>query len=145
MIGKWFQNMFKGGIEGVGNAVSGVLDKVITNDDERLEAKQKIMNEVQEFGSSLIEAQKEIMVTEMKGNWLQRSWRPIIMLAFGFIVIYEYFISRAFGLPQADLPANFWSLLEIGLGGYVIGRSAEKIVTQFTDNMDKIPRKSKRT
>ena len=60
---------------------------------------------------------------EAQGNWLQRSWRPIIMLVFATIVL----IGTFFDLPILSDTSRFWDLLEIGIGGYVIGRSAEKI------------------
>ena len=76
--------------------------------------------------------QTEIIVAEAKGNWLQRSWRPILMLSFGFIIIYTKFISQLSAhLITPVLEPEFWSLLEIGIGGYVIGRSGEKIVDKL--------------
>ena len=71
--------------------------------------------------------QTEIILAEAKGNWLQRSWRPILMLAFGFIVIYVKFLAPLFDLKIPELENEFWNLLQLGIGGYVIGRSAEKI------------------
>jgi len=33
-----------------------------------------------------------------------------------------------FSLPAAVIPPDMWQLLKIGVGGYVLGRSGEKIV-----------------
>ena len=49
-----------------------------------------------------------------------------LMLAFGFIVIYVKFVAPLFGLPIPPLENEFWNLLQLGIGGYVVGRSAEK-------------------
>jgi hypothetical protein len=76
--------------------------------------------------------QTDIIITEAKGNWLQRSWRPLLMVSFGFIVIYVKFIGPLFGLPIPELELEFWELLKIGIGGYVVGRSAEKIANNIT-------------
>lgn len=35
-----------------------------------------------------------------------------------------------------QLKPEFWELLKLGLGGYVIGRSAEKIANSVTKNVD---------
>ena len=90
--------------------------------------------------NQLHENQQSIIALEAKGNWLQRSWRPILMLSFGFIVIYAYFIEPAFIDTQSpiseSLNDNFWGLLKIGMGGYIIGRSAEKISQTVTSNID---------
>jgi len=78
--------------------------------------------------------QTEIIVTEAKGNWLQRSWRPILMLAFGFIVIYVKFLAPLFDLRIPELENEFWNLLQLGIGGYVIGRTGEKMMTTYADS-----------
>jgi hypothetical protein len=54
------------------------------------------------------------------------------MLAFGFIVIYVKFIAPVFNLTIPELEIEFWELLKIGIGGYVVGRSAEKISKNIT-------------
>ena len=78
--------------------------------------------------------QTDVILAEAKGNWLQRSWRPILMLAFGFIVIYVKFIAPLFGLPIPTLENEFWDLLQLGIGGYVVGRSVEKVAGNITVN-----------
>jgi len=108
-------------------SIGSVIDDLFTNDEERIEAKNKVFEILKEKELELRKMQTEVIVTEAKGNWLQRSWRPILMLGFGFIVMYNKFFAPAFGLPNAELENEFWNLLQLGVGGYVIGRSAEKI------------------
>lgn len=108
-------------------SVGGVIDDLFTSDEERIKAKNKVFEILKEKELELRKMQTEVIVTEAKGNWLQRSWRPILMLGFGFIVMYNKFFAPAFGLPNAELENEFWNLLQLGVGGYVIGRSAEKI------------------
>ena len=81
--------------------------------------------------------QTDIIIAEAKGNWLQRSWRPILMLSFGFIVIYNKFAAPLFGWTIPVLEGEFWTLLQIGIGGYVVGRSAEKIADKITITKNK--------
>lgn len=124
----------------VGN-IGDAFDKNFTNSEEKLEAKTKLLNEANSLTSLLIESQKEILTTEMQGNWLQRSWRPITMLCFTLVVIYAYFLQPAF-FPNAVnvykvLPSDFWELLSIGMGGYVIGRSAETISKNVAEAIKK--------
>jgi hypothetical protein len=108
-------------------SVGKVIDNLFTSDEERIEAKNKVYQILKEKELELRKMQTEVIVTEAQGNWLQRSWRPILMLGFGFIVMYNKFFAPAFGLPNAELEGEFWNLLQLGVGGYVIGRSAEKI------------------
>jgi hypothetical protein len=119
---------------GVVKEVGNVIDKLFTSEEERLKAKNEIFKVLQEQQLELQKLQTEIIVTEAKGNWLQRSWRPILMLAFGFIVIYVKFIAPLFNFPIPELENEFWNLLQLGIGGYVVGRSAEKIASKITIN-----------
>ena len=112
----------------------GGLDNLFTSKEEKIKAENVIKQILIEKQLELQKMQTEIIVTEAKGNWLQRSWRPILMLAFGFIVIYVKFIAPLFDLKIPELENEFWNLLQLGIGGYVIGRSAEKISKNVTFN-----------
>lgn len=116
---------------GVIGEIGKVIDNLFTNDEERLKAKNEMLRVLKEQQLELQRLQTEIIVAEANGNWLQRSWRPILMLAFGFIVIYVKFIAPLFTLPIPPLENEFWNLLQIGIGGYVIGRTGEKIVKEY--------------
>jgi hypothetical protein len=116
--------------------VGDSIDKLITSDEERL----ILRNELQKlFYSQNLELAKlnfEIISAEAKGNFLQRSWRPILMLSFGFVVLYSKFIALAFNLPNAPLEPDFFMLLKLGIGGYGVLRSAEKIVKTLKNKIE---------
>jgi hypothetical protein len=118
--------------KGVIGEIGKVIDNLFTSEEERLKAKNEIFKVLQEQQLELQKLQTEIIVSEANGNWLQRSWRPILMLAFGFIVIYVKFVAPLFDLRIPELENEFWNLLQLGIGGYVIGRSAEKIASKIT-------------
>ena len=121
---KWFS----------GNVISEigkVIDNLFTSEEERLKAKNEIFKVLKEQQLELQKLQTNIILAEANGNWLQRSWRPILMLAFGFIVIYVKFIAPLFDLPIPELENEFWNLLQIGIGGYVVGRSGEKMIKTY--------------
>ena len=119
---------------GVISEIGKVIDTLFTSEEERIKAKNEVFKVLQEQQMELQKLQTEIIVAEAKGNWLQRSWRPILMLAFGFIVIYVKFIAPLFGFNIPPLENEFWNLLQLGIGGYVVGRSAEKISKNITIN-----------
>lgn len=108
------------------------LDKLFTSKEEKILAENAIKQILVQKQLELEKMQTEIIVTEAKGNWLQRSWRPILMLAFGFIVIYVKFLAPLFDFRIPELEDEFWNLLQLGIGGYVVGRSAEKISKNIT-------------
>ena len=119
-------------IDGAGN----IIDKFSTDDEEKLKAKSELTNIVMTSLNTMQNAQRDVLLAEAKGSWLQRSWRPIIMLCFGFIVIYAKFLGPVLGTEVPTLDDNFWTLLELGIGGYIIGRSVEKVARDVTQNSD---------
>ena len=113
--------------------ISGVLSEFIEDKDERnaITAKVKLALVSQE--TQLVQASRDVVVAEAQGeSFLQRNWRPIIMLTFGAILANNYILVPwlvAFGVDTIavlDMPEGLWTLLSIGLGGYVVGRTIEK-------------------
>ena len=89
------------------------------------------------------EAQAQVIIAEAQGqSWLQRNWRPILMLTIVFIVANNYVIApyiSLFGYKSLalELPETMWNLMNIGVGGYIVGRSGEKIATAVAEVMKK--------
>lgn len=123
-------------LNGLGDKILGVLNDKIPNVENKMEIKNALVENVGDLYIKMIETKAEVVKLEAGGNSLQRNWRPVIMLAFGFIVMYSKFIAPAFGLPNTELEPDFWSLLNLGIGGYVVGRSGEKIVSSIVQNID---------
>jgi uncharacterized membrane protein (DUF106 family) len=113
--------------------IGKVIDNLFTSDEERLAARNKIMQVLKEKELELQKMQTDVIIAEAKGNWIQRSWRQLLMLSFGFIVIYNKFAAPLFGWPIPILEEEFWTLLQIGIGGYVVGRTGEKMMTTYVD------------
>ena len=86
--------------------IMGGLDKLFTSKEEKILAENAIKQILVQKQLELQKMQTEIIVTEAKGNWLQRSWRPILMLAFGFIAPFLFSIG---GMVIAYLIAKNWS------------------------------------
>lgn len=136
---KWLTELIGGKtVKEVGDAV----DAIVTSDEERTALKNELAKITLGSLDNLVAAQASVLNTELSGSKLQRSWRPVLMLVFGFIVTFHYFIYPTLQAFKSDLPelpvldSQFWVLLEIGVGGYVIGRSVEKTVGKFTENVD---------
>lgn len=65
-------------------------------------------------------------------HWLAACWRPILMLVFGGLIVARWLGWSAPGISEAEV-LKLWDIVQLGLGGYVIGRTAEKIVPQLAD------------
>lgn len=131
-------------VTGLFKPVTKLVDEIFTSDEEKnnfkLEMKkiqESQMTKALDFQKELMNKQAAVIQGEVSGNWLQRSWRPILMLTFGFIVVYQFFIAHLLSFwmewPDFEIPDRFWTLLEIGIGGYVAGRSIEKIVPKVIE------------
>ena len=78
-------------------------------------------------------AQSDIVKTEAASNhWLAANWRPLLMLTFGGLIVARWFGFAAPGLSEAEY-LKLWSIVEFGLGGYVVGRSVEKVAGPIAD------------
>lgn len=60
-------------------------------------------------------------------HWLAASWRPITMLTFAALIVARWLGYSAPGISEAEV-IKLWDIVELGLGGYVVGRSVEKVV-----------------
>ena len=69
---------------GVVKEVGNVIDKLFTSEEERLKAKNEVFKVLQEQQLELQKLQTEIVLAEANGNWMQRSWRPILNVSFWF-------------------------------------------------------------
>jgi hypothetical protein len=119
---------------GIVKPITDLIEHLTTTDEERGQLKNeltKIENEflgkALEYESQLLDSQGKVIEAEAKGqSWMQRNWRPITMLTFLVLVVCD-----SFGLLKFRLSNEAWTLLQIGLGGYVIGRTGEKIVDKI--------------
>lgn len=122
-----------------------IVDKFVTTDKEKLEARAKLLEIERQANADLLaadsafaKAQAEVIITEAKSEgWLARSWRPISMLSFVACILYAYMLAPIFALPAPPLPPDLWDVIRIGLGGYVIGRSVEKVAPSLADAFSK--------
>ena len=113
---------------------ASLIDNLHTSTEEKLTLKNKltvIQNEMHskiiDYETKLLASQTAIITAEANGqSWIQRNWRPITMLTFLVLVVCD-----SFGWLANPLASEAWTLLQIGLGGYVAGRSVEKTVQTF--------------
>ena len=143
------EKLFGAGIKGVVDATGKALDGIITNEEERLQARKEVADIIMTRLNEIASYQRDVLNTELMGSTLQRNWRPLVMLCFAFIIVYHYFLQPVLGIwldiPAIDLPDRFWSLLEIGLGGYVIGRSVEKVASSVSGSLENLPGRRKKS
>ena len=120
--------------------LADVLKRLIPDADKRDEIERETKLALLEHTDSLEKIRGEIILAEAKSSgWLTSSWRPLLMLVVIAIIAvnYLFFPLIAIWYPQImanllALPEQLWNLLTLGVGGYVVGRSGEKMISTWT-------------
>lgn len=127
--------IFGGGAKSIIDSAGTIIDNIAVSDDEKAKAKEQLTNIVLTNLNQLKATQGEVLKAEMTGNKLQRNWRPLMMLTFGTILVCKWFGWTDASIPEA-LEMKLMDIIELGLTGYVAGRSLEKISENVTKNVD---------
>ena len=139
------------------NAIAGLLIKLLTGplvqtaldiferaqrakmDRAAIEAelKRAIAAELGRLATTELQARRDVLIAELRGESpIQRYWRPVVALTAFFsywFVIIAYPFLHAWGLlPQVrfgevGLQNMFW-LTTVAVGGYIGGRTLEKVM-----------------
>ena len=117
-------------IAGIFKPAATLVDELHTSEEERLKAKGHLldvqaaaMQRVFDYEKEMVKGQQAIVTAEAKSeHFIVAAWRPITMLTFLVLAVGD-----SLGLLATPLKDEAWMLLQLGLGGYVVGRSGEKI------------------
>ena len=127
--------------------VSTIATQWFDNSKDREAFQNAVELEILKNGKSLQDQAGSIIEAEAKSDsWITSSWRPLMMIVFVAIIaihllIVPYILSPILwmiGYPVPELmaiPDQIWTLLTIGIGGYVGGRSIEKAATNVAKVM----------
>ena len=122
-------------------AVGGVIDSLTTTEDEKQQVRAQVLSITQDFQLKMAQVdaefaryQAQVIEAEVKSaSWLARNWRPILMLTISAILFYNWIIVSLFSTQAVEIPADMWDLLKLGVSGYIVGRTAEKITPAIAD------------
>jgi len=124
-----------------------LIDDLHTSGEEKLTLKAKLL-EIQagvitqsiELEKTAINAKTAIIIQEAKSDsWLTRSWRPIVMLSLTGSVLAYWFgftptdLSTGLSMIPLEIVNRMYSLVQIGVGGYIASRGAEKIIPRVVE------------
>lgn len=147
LIGKILGTGAKETIEAIGSTIDRI-DKSDEKLDMQLKYKQlmiDIESSYLEYENKLLDSQSQVILTEAKGeSFLQRNWRPMLMLICMFIIFNNYVLVPYFKIPMAVLDEHIWNLIEMGVTGYVAGRSLEKITQNLGDSLINVRKKKQK-
>ncbi len=112
--------------------VGKAIDKAIPDKDQASQLKASINSQIIALDKTELEQAGKVIAAEATGeSWLQRNWRPSTMLTFTGLIVAHWLGWTAPGLSESQIIALL-EIVKIGLGGYVVGRSAEKVMKQWS-------------
>ena len=108
------------------------IEKAVPDKDLQEKLKAQLQTQLLQSHTQELKAAASIIEAEAKAGWFASSWRPLLMYVLIFILVWNYVIGPVIKIFMGavitfELPGDVWSLLQIGLGGYVLGRSAESV------------------
>lgn len=125
----------------IGKVVDSILDKFVADKSERDKLKAEVSLSLLVFEKDAMAKGAENVKVELSGQPFQRNWRPLLMYMIISIIGLKFLLFPlaeltpwvAVGSLQVELPQELFTLMEIGIGGYIAGRSLERISHNVKD------------
>ena len=121
-----------------------VMKRVLPEDkDKRADIEREINMALVTNSAAIEQAAASVIVAEAKSEHkITAIWRPVLMMTITAIVAWNFLFAPLIELAvmlftgnqiplSIALPDQLWNLLMIGVGGYVVGRSGEKMVKSY--------------
>lgn len=122
---------------GLFSAIGGIFSGLFSFKSEQAKTVQsalEVLKSVNDVDGTAATASAQALSTILsQGSFLEKNWRPIFMVICMVILIAAFFGHYPSHLNDPVTPTmqKIWTMLEIGLGGYMPLRTLEKIVTMF--------------
>lgn len=115
--------------------IGQIVGSLFPDPTEKAKAEAEAMRQLLSHQAEIESAAAKIIQTEAAStHWLAANWRPLTMLVFVGLIVARWFGWAAPGLQEAEY-LKLWSIVEFGLGGYVVGRSVEKVAPSIAAAM----------
>jgi hypothetical protein len=121
-----------GAVAPLAKILFNTIDKAVPDKDLQEKLKAQLQTQLLQSNTQELQAAAKIIEAEAKAGWFASSWRPLLMYVLIFILVWNYVIGPVIkvftgAVISFELPGDVWTLLNVGLGGYVVGRSAESV------------------
>ncbi|MCK4709799.1 MAG: hypothetical protein KAU21_14355 [Gammaproteobacteria bacterium] len=118
-------------IKPISDTINTIVDKIAPDAGMAEQLKFEITQELIKADNKALQAQANIIMAEANGeSWLQRNWRPLVMIDFALLVNAHWLGFTPENLSEPQILALL-SIVQVGIGGYVIGRSVEKGIREY--------------
>ncbi len=121
-----------GAVAPLAKILFNTIEKSVPDKDLQEKLKSQLQTQLLQSNTAELQAAAKIVEAEAKAGWFSASWRPLLMYVLIFILVWNYVLGPVIlfffkASITITLPGDVWTLLQIGLGGYVVGRSAESV------------------
>ena len=121
-----------GAIAPLAKILFSTIEKAVPDKDLQAKLKDDLQTQLLQSHTEELQAASRVIEAEAKAGWFSASWRPLLMYVLIFILVWNYILGPVIkfffhAAITIELPGDVWTLLQIGLGGYVVGRSAESV------------------
>ncbi len=121
-----------GAVAPLAKILFSTIEKSVPDKDLQEKLKAQLQTQLLQSNTAELQAAAKIVEAEAKAGWFASSWRPLLMYVLIFILVWNYVIGPVIkvftgAVISFELPGDVWTLLNVGLGGYVVGRSAESV------------------
>ena len=116
--------------------VAGIIEKSVKDKDLAEKIKHDILTQMVDYESSHLKEASAILQAEAKSDsWLTRSWRPLVMMWFAIMLgLYWFGFAPDYLIQNPEVVEQLFRLLQLGIGGYIVGRSVEKTAKVLSEN-----------
>jgi len=123
-------------LQGLLGPLIDLVGRFIPDPEKKAQAQMQLLQMAQNGELAQLNAALQAILAEANGNWLQRSWRPLMMLFFASLVGARWFGYSAPSMSEAEV-LELWAIVKMGIGGYTIGRSVEKVAPAIAEAIKK--------
>jgi hypothetical protein len=120
-------------------ALAPIVGKIVGNlfpdPTEKAKAEAEAMRQLLAHQHELELAGTKIIQAEAESKyWLTSNWRPLTMVTFTGLIVARWMGWVAPNLSEAEY-MKLWSIIEFGMGGYVVARSVEKVAPVIASSL----------
>lgn len=110
--------------------ITDLIDQRVEDRDLAAKLKHDLTQQLIAKQNVELETAAKVLVAEAQSeSWITQSWRPITMLTFTGLVVARW-LGLTVDIPM-EIEKELWQVIQLGIGGYVLGRSAEKVVREY--------------
>ena len=108
-----------------------VIERIIPDPEKAAQAKHQLVDMAVKGELDELVQRAGVIKAEAQGDsWLQRSWRPIVMLVFTALIVCRWLGWSAPDLSEA-VELKLFSIVQLGIGGYIASRGIEKVADKI--------------